>query len=43
MNEDSKPAICWLTQEPPDDDNCPMGCEVCLEEECDEYCIVYSA
>lgn len=34
-------AICLITGQPADDD-CPMGCEVCLEEECEDYQIVYS-
>ena len=35
-------AICYLTQKPVDDCECPYGCEVCLEEECDEYFVAYS-
>lgn len=34
-------AICLVTGLPATDD-CPMGCEVCLEEECEEYQIAYS-
>lgn len=34
-------AICLVTNQIATDD-CPMGCEVCLREECEEYQIVYS-
>lgn len=41
-DERAKPVLCWVTQKPPDEAPCPYGCEVCLEEECDEYFIAYT-